>query len=365
MEEKPEIKPINNFLNSGLILEEPNEKDHVVGGVTVGGLQISKPEAPIIFSNGHGWHDVITKGDGEVQKNLIFDTFSCVSYNSLKGLCKYLKKQYNEDIDPLEAYIAVMSNTTPGRGNTVRNVLEAIRNCGWLEEKELPGRVLNADTTQAQFFHSFTNEQIALAKKKLDKYDIWWDIIDTSENVPHSKIITELKKAAVIGIGYAWASLYGNQGVYYDYNYPANHCFLIDDYTTENKDADLLVNDSYRFDWSENKPDHTDLNDFVKPLAKTYKVAGAWRIYATPKKKEVLLLNQIKNMLNKIIRDVRGTLWFHKVVEKNGVKFTGKQKLNNWLDLAGALVDEIGCKTVKDEELDKMLNYTFFGDPER
>lgn len=313
MEVKPKIIPANNKLNSGLILEKHNEKDHVVGGISVGGLQISKPEARIIFSDGHGWHDVVSSGEGEAQKNNIFDTFSCVPYNSLKALCKYLKKEYNEDIDPLEAYTAVMSNTIPGKGNTVRNVLEAIRNIGWLEEKELPSRVLTETTTQAQFFHSFTFAQIALAKKKLDKYDIWWDIIDTSSNVPHSKIISELKKAPVIAIGYAWASYLGQQGVYYDYNYPANHCFLIDEYIENDSVSDLLVNDSYRFDWSADKPDHTDLNDFVKKLAKTYKVAGAWRIYATPKKKEVLLL-KLKNM----IKDI--WMWFETVGSPKGVR---------------------------------------------
>lgn len=291
-------KPPCNNKNSGLILEAPNEKDHIVGGVTVGGLTITKPEAQLIFPNGHGWHGVQAKGEGEVQANANFDSFSCTDYARMKALCKYLKYVYNEDIDPLEAFAAVMAGTIPGRGNTVRNGMESTRKDGWLTEMECPSRVLTDKTTQAAFFAPFTTKQIETAKKKLEKYNIYWDLIDGSSNVSHAKIIEALKYSPVVVIGYAWASYYGNEGVYYSYDYQPNHCFLIDDYKENDPLIDLMANDSYRFNWSGTKPDHTDLEDFVKPLSKKYEIGGAWRIYATLKtSKKKLLFNLSKNML--------------------------------------------------------------------
>lgn len=293
--------PPNNLKNSGLILEPYREADHVVGGVTVGGLQILKPEPMIVFPNGHGWHGVVTKNEGEVQKNIHFDSFSCTCYGAAKALCKYLKYVYNDDIDILEAFLAVMAGVVPGKGAPARAPLEVLHGKGWLTEDELPSRRLTPSTTQSQFFAQFSTKQIAQAKKKLEKYDIWFDVIENSSNVSHAKIIENLKYTPVIVIGYAWASYYGNEGVFYDYNYTPNHLFIIDEHKEKDPLVDLMANDSYRFDWGIDKPDHTDLEDFVKPLAKGYKIGGAWRIYATLKgKKKTDLFNFLNTSMENL-----------------------------------------------------------------
>lgn len=62
---------------------------------------------------------------------------------------------------------------------------------------------------------------------------------------------------------------------------------------------------------------------------------------------------KIKKMFKKIVRDNTGGIWF--------VKAGKKQKVETVLDLTGALVDEIGAKTLDDKTLNSYPNFKFFG----
>jgi len=301
-------------VNTGYIEEPYNEKDHVLGGTTVGGLQIFKPEAPKIFDNTYGWLDVIGGNRGESQANAHFDSFLCTIHGVGGAITDYLKKVYNVDIDISECIQGVLAGVTPGVGGTIRNSLESFRNQGWAEEKL---RAFNASTTQAQCFAVVTQAIKEICKKQLEDYDIYWDVISMSDDVSHKLITESLKFSEVIVAGYAWASYLGNEGVFYSYNNRANHCFRIGaggvmtdeikakfngrqvDWNT----VDLIAIDSYRFDWrNDPENDHTNVNDFLKPLAKDYIISSAYRVYVV-KKKDDLLLNLI-NML-------KGLVWFH------------------------------------------------------
>ena len=163
-----------------------------------------------------------------------------------------------------------------------------------------------------------------------------------------------MRKAPVIGSGFAWSSYYG-EGVFYDYNNRANHAFLIDDFEDGKPDHDLLAYDTYPFDkkWDENSPDE----EFVKKLAKSYRVWSAHQIFLTPINTNInhSLISKLKSMFNKISRDSHGGLWF--------IKDGKKQKIENWLHFAGAVVDEIGVKNnnISDEKLSKLVDNKFFG----
>jgi len=357
--------------NTGLILEVPNEKDHIVGGVTVGGLGVEKPQPLLIFSDGHGWLDAMGANRGETQANDHYDSFLCTIHGVAGALSDYLKKVYNVDLDLSECIQGVMAGVTPGVGGTIRNSLESFRTKGWLEEGY---RKFTASTTQAQCFAAVAQTLRDMAKKQLDNWDIYWDLIDDSDNVPHAKIIDALKYSEVIVAGYAWASYYGSQGVYDSYNYTANHCFRIGDggnisqvvkdkfkgrpFEIDWSKVDLIAIDSYRYDWSKEKPDHTEYNDFLKPLAKTFRIYSAYRIYAKPKISLIdqSLIGKIKAMFKRISRDCHGGLWF--------IKNNQKQKIENWKALAGAVIDEVGVlqNNLTDDQLSKYADFKFFGE---
>ena len=100
-----------------------------------------------------------------------------------------------------------------------------------------------------------------------------------------------------------------------------------------------------------NSPDE----EFVKKLAKSYKIWSAHRIWLTPINQSIniSLITKLKSMFQKIVRDIHGSFWF--------IKDNKKQKLDGWLSLTGALIDEVGCKTLSDVELNKFTNFQFFG----
>lgn len=358
------------MINTGLILEAPNEKDHIIGGVTVGGILVDKPKPLIIFPDGHGWLDSIGANRGEVQANDHFDTFLCTIHGVGGALSDYLKKVYNVDLDISECLQGVMAGVTPGVGGTIRNSLESFRTKGWLEEYY---RKFTSATTQSQCFSVVTQTLRDLAKKQLENWEIYWDLIDDSDNVPHAKIIDALKYSEVVVAGYAWAAYYGGEGIYDSYSNTANHCFRIGDggnltqavkdkfkdrqYTIDWSKVDLIAIDSYRYDWSKNEPDHTEYNDFLKPLAKTFRIYSAYRIYAKPKVSLIdqSLIGKLKLMFKKISRDCHGGMWF--------IKDNKKQKIESWEAFAGAVIDEVGVlqNGLTDQQLALYADNKFFG----
>jgi hypothetical protein len=146
-------------INTGLIPELPQERDWVFGGAT------GAVNNTILFPTGHGWFTI--QRPGETQRNSNFDTFSCVTFASLKALSYYLKKVYNLEVDFSERFTAVMSGTAPGQGNTIRNVLESIRNDGFLEEVDCP---FTEDMTQSQYYAPISQALKDKALKNLDNF---------------------------------------------------------------------------------------------------------------------------------------------------------------------------------------------------
>jgi len=357
-------------INTGFIYEKANEKDHTLGGTTIGGIQINKPAPFVIFQDGHGWIDAVGANRGEIQANDKFDTFLCTIHSVAGALSDYFKRVYNIDLDISECIQGVLAGVQPGVGGTIRNSLESFRTKGWVEESY---RKFTSATTQAQCFAAVNQLILNAAEKQLKNWNIWWDVISDSTNVSHQLIIDNLKFSEVIVAGYAWASYYGSQGVYDSYNNTANHCFRIGDggnisqavkdkfkgrqYEIDWSKVDLIAIDSYRYDWAKDELDHTELNDFLKPLAKTFKICSAYRIYATPKISLIdqSLIGKIKAMFKKISRDSHGGLWF--------IKDNKKQKIEDWQAFAGAVIDEVGVlqNNLTDAQLNLFQDFKFFG----
>jgi len=334
------VSPVKN---SGLIIEKPNEKDWVLGG-------ISGATSPILFPDGHGW--LKFQRPEETQKNRNFDTFSCVSYACLKSLSYYMKVAYGLDMDFSERFTAVMSGTIPNRGNSIRNVLESIRKHGFVLESDYPS--LTDDMTQNEWFAYPSASVRNIGLKNLERWLIEWEILSYLDPVPHSQIIEGQKKGVPIITVFAWASYFGDEesrvGVYYDYDNQANHATTGPEHEDSDPIVDIVADDSYPagFD-EEDRPN----SEYIKRLAKTFKIHSAHVITAQPKPLDISLIGKLKNMFVKIKRDIHGGIWF--------IKNACKQKIESWLDFSGAVIDEVGCGQISDADLAKYKDYKFFG----
>ena len=74
---------------------------------------------------------------GETQKTHLVDTMACVTFSILNVIETQYKFQTGKELNFSDRFIAKLSGTTP-QGNTVQNVLDAIRKYGLVLEDEWP-----------------------------------------------------------------------------------------------------------------------------------------------------------------------------------------------------------------------------------
>lgn len=331
---------IKKVTKSGVIIEDPKPENYSKD-LTLGGIISPLIPPSIIFKDGHG--HLKYQGKPEMQFNRLFDTYSCVIFTIAKAITYNLKERYNIDTTISEMYNAYWAGVVNGRGTTINKGMESFRTKGWVKDEDYP---FTAETTLRQFQQMPPVEIVNKATKELTKWKFHWEVIGKD----HDSIIEALKRTVVVLTGFAWASYYG-EGVYFDYDNQANHAFLGVDWKLN---KNIIVDDSYPRD--NRYDDNSTPDEFIKELDKSFKFGSAHRCWLEPilpLPNNKTLTNIIKNMFLKICRDVHGGLWF----AKDGKK----QKINSYLSLAGALIDEVGCKTLSDEELNKMQDVQFFG----
>lgn len=338
-------------VNSGVILEPVKDTDYIMGGFSpFAGLY------PVIFPNGHGWL-TIQRPEEKQYNSRGFDSYSCVTFASLKALSYYFKVKFGMDMDFSERFTAVMSGTVPGQGNSVRNVLESIRKDGFVLESDYPS--MSEDMTQAEWFAPIPQSIKDIGKKNMERWAIHWEALSSSQDVPHDLIKEALKHAPVIVTGFAWASYYG-EGIFKDYNNQANHCFDNVDFSDTDPQWDILADDTYPLDPGDPAPTQ---DEFLKKLDKTYRIWSAHRIWAeeiaTPKT-DLTLLNKIRMAFKKISRTVHGGLVFIKKLADGNY---GYQEIKTVDDLAGALIDEVGVEknNLSDDFIKTLIPTKFFG----
>lgn len=100
------------------------------------------------------WMDYVT--EFELQRNNIFDQYTCVTHTGWNGTQCLAKCKYGATLDKSKRYTAVKSNTIPRRGNSVTNVVESIRNHGGVDEIDYPTTVENM--TETEFYKKITPE---------------------------------------------------------------------------------------------------------------------------------------------------------------------------------------------------------------
>lgn len=284
---------MNKIINSGVILEDHNQEDWVCGG-------ISGSTMPVLFPDGHGW--LKYQRPEETQRNRNFDSYSCVSFGCLKSLSYYMKVVHGLDMNFSERFTAVMSGTTPGQGNSVRNVLESIRKDGFVLESDYPS--MTPDMTENEWYQQPPE---SVKKKALDNLKNWkieWETLSIANpftgEVSHDQIIEGQKKGVPITIGYAWLENgleVDGIGVYVTGGNPANHCFTSPDHKDNHQVVDLLVDDSYPRDFGiEKEPDQ----NYLKYLHKGYSICSAHIISAQPIGKPTNFVTLIKNMIKNL-----------------------------------------------------------------
>lgn len=323
---------MQNNINFGLDLSKQEKDSKVETNYKFGAV-----EKEVLMPDGD-WTKLTP--ECEIQKGNTDDWMDCVTESAINCISMILQQKFNIKENWSQRFTAKMSGTTRD-GNSLYAVANAIRNYGIVMEVDWPrNRMMN--------WLEYYQIPTTAVKKKGEKWVIEFDV--NYESVPTNR--AALDKAQEFGplqvIGYAWAS---EDGIYKDYGYRPNHAFVRAKKSEPTTFLQTAI-DSYPTDFIID--DNSDKQEFIKILAADYKFGDALlysiKLKATDKKS---WLYKIFDMLNKIVRGTNGSLWF----VKNGMK----QQLTTWLHLAGALIDEFGCKTLKDEELNKLTDTKFFG----
>ena len=324
MEKKIIIIPVKSS-----VINEDVRPENYSTDLTIGGVASPLTPPSIIFSDGHG--HLKYQGKPEMQFNRKFDTFSCVIFTIAKAICYNLKERYNIDTDISEMFNAFYAGVINGRGTTINNGMESFRKHGWVKDSDYP---FTAETTLRQFQAQPPISIVNKATGQLTKWKFNWEAIGKD----HNSIIDAMKRTVVVLTGFAWASYYG-EGVYYDYNNPANHAFLGVDYKAN---GNIIVDDSYprdnRFD------DDSTPDEFIKELDKSFNFGSAHRVWLTPivDTKESLL-TKFKNMAMRFVRDIRGG--FHII------KDLKRQKITSWWGILALLGEILRPEQISDENL--------------
>lgn len=230
----------------GLILETPVESDYVFGAGNI--------EHNITTDN---WMSYMSPG--ELQFNNRLDTYSCVSFSAINVLETILNYQiknnmsvgnlqwlkdygylgYDGFVNFSDRFIAVLSGTKPGQGNSGKKVNEAIRKYGLIPEALLP---FTTDTTQSEFFDKtkITQEMYDLGQEFLKRFNINYELVYTDN---HNVVKEALTHSPLQVYVYAW--LNPISGIYQKTGRPANHAvclfqpewYIFDQYTEDAREG--------------------------------------------------------------------------------------------------------------------------------
>lgn len=325
---------IKKVTKSGVIVEPIKPENYVTDAILGGTITPLTPPS-VIFPDGHG--HLKYQGKPEMQFNRKFDSYSCVIFTIAKAVCYNLKERYNIDITISEMFNAFFAGVIQGRGTTINNGMESFRKHGWVSDADYP---FTAETTLRQFQAQPPIAIVNKATGELTKWKFNWEAIGKD----HLTVSKNLQRTVAVGTGFAWASYYG-EGVYFDYNNPPNHAFLIVDYKINDKGGiNLIVDDSYPRD--NRYDDDSTPDEFIKELDASFNLGSCHRCWLEPviDTQETFII-KFKNMAMQFARDVRGG--FHLL------KDLKRQKITSWYGLLALLGEILKPRQISDEELNK------------
>jgi hypothetical protein len=200
--------------NYGLILENPRPNDFVFGVFT-------PIETKVLLEDGD-WTPYLPTN--EKQKNNNFDTWACVSASATNVLeiqfnylyekklllvkdLEWLEKNgyiVNGKFNFSERFIAKLSNTQIGKGNSLFNVANYIRDCGLIPESMLP---FSENMTSEEYYSEISQELKDLGKQFLERFEIMYEWIEKP------RFVDALKYSPVQVVVAAWYK--NSEGLYY------------------------------------------------------------------------------------------------------------------------------------------------------
>lgn len=157
------------------------------------------------------------------------DTYACVSYSACNTIEFLYKRKYGIEINLSDRFLAILSGTKCYLGNWLQKVADTLRHNGFLYENEFPAP---AEIRKCEdFYIPLTEDQINLAKSRLNEYEITYRWIPaTEEDIKNAlryaplQVIIENGIHAVTCYGYV-----GNKAKIYDhYLFYGDNCYLYD-----------------------------------------------------------------------------------------------------------------------------------------
>lgn len=216
-----EYKPIK----SGVILEPIAEKDFIFGFSAIDN-EVKVPDG--------NWTKYLPKNEKQRQG---FESMCCTNFSSTSaieilmtrlieeklisiGNLNWLNKNgYIDDsghINFSDRYDALISNTTPGSGNSLKAVAEAKHKKGLIPEKMLPW----VDNETTYFDKSkITPEMTALGYEFIKRFPINYEMVYRNDYV------SALRVSPLAGAVFAWNGI--SNGVYYKVANQINHAIAI------------------------------------------------------------------------------------------------------------------------------------------
>ncbi len=294
------MSDLNKFVPS-LILDERDERDYKFLGGQLNRVKVN-PDG--------NWRTYLPTN--EKQATNYYDPYSCVS-ESLTNLIEmhlsYLMTKDNrikptlEKLNALDEngrpnfsgrWLAKMSNTIPGRGNSMKNVADTVRKYGLVGEKVWP-KLENMG--QSEYYKEIPQDIQDLGKEFLEYFEFGYEALDTVDfQKPYSSnaVIAEALLYSPLWVcvdgRYDWEDGEVGLGKALVYNHAATYV----DQEGTHPNFDHWVFDTYEPFLKKFIPDYKfgfikSIHLLLKPMPELYKKKGEPAIYALNKEDGVLV----------------------------------------------------------------------------
>lgn len=247
----------------GLILEERNENDYVLGATAP--WEIVNPERK--------WRNYMPVF--ELQKNRHGDVWGCVSfsYNSAHEFIHI--KKYSKEINKNDRFVVVGSGTVPNQGNSKRAVAEWGRKNFWIDEPVWP---YTSEMTVDEYYNNglVPQEFIDQALKLKSCYEMQYQWLPGNEQkqildgLQFSPVQVDVERYSFNNKGYI---INTSTGYYHEvliFDFEENECWWV---------FDSEANQIIKFDWNYNFGSPMIHSLKKKNMAKIYKKKGEPALY--------------------------------------------------------------------------------------
>ena len=184
--------------NYGLIIEPQVPEDFVFGSDNslsnkFRGREVLEPEG--------NWGNYLPINEKQAPS---FETNACVSFGTLNAIEILKKRQYLNDDNLSDRFVAKLSGTDPRIGNTPKKVGDTIRkNWSVFENEYATSDATNVD----EFYQEIPNSLKTLAIGRGAEYEFGYEIVNPNE------VREALKYSPLAGAIHAWVK--GEDGIYY------------------------------------------------------------------------------------------------------------------------------------------------------